>query len=261
MSNTEFTVMIPARYGSSRLPGKLLADICGKSMIQRVIEQAMESAANKVIVAVDDERIADNVTAATSATVISTSPNHASGTDRLAEAAELLRLPADQIIVNLQGDEPLMPPTLINQVAEVLQTNPQASIGTAAVPMDAATDCRDPNRVKCVVDRNNQALYFSRSAIPWNDRNRRAGAAVGLQHIGIYAYTVDYLVQRHARREVCMLEKVERLEQLRALYHGDIIVVHIDEDYRGIGVDTAEELEQVRELIASADQSSRRAGW
>ncbi len=253
MSGVEFNVVIPARYESSRLPGKLLMDIAGKSMLQRVVERALASAAKNVIVAVDDERLADHVQQVTSATVVTTSPTHTSGTDRIAEAVQLLKWPGQTVIVNLQGDEPQMCSQLISQVAAVLQSNPKASIGTAAVPMDLIANGNDPNRVKCVVDQNNQALYFSRRNIPWGAERKPSGTLSGLHHIGIYAYTVDYLTQQHASREVCTLERTEGLEQLRALYYGDVIAVHITESYQGIGVDTFEDLERVRAMFGHAN--------
>ncbi len=252
MTAVEFDVVIPARYESTRFPGKLLADICGKSMIQRVVECAMKSAARHVIVAEDDARIAMNVLETTSAAVVSTSENHVSGSDRIAEAVTLLRLPGHRIIVNVQGDEPLMKPELIDRVAAALQSDRRAVMSTAAVPMNLDDHGHDPNRVKCVVDRNNRALYFSRSAIPWKRQGDRKGPHTGLHHIGIYAYTVDYLVRCHAAREVSPLEKDEGLEQLRALYHGDTIAVHIDEDYQGIGVDTQDDLDEVRRILANS---------
>ncbi len=244
-----FDVVIPARFASARFPAKLLADICGKTMIQRVVECAMSSSAEQVIVAVDDERIADNVRLTTSATVIATSEDHASGTDRIAEAVQKMKLPGERMIVNVQGDEPLMPGELIDQVVTVLQTDSQAVIGTAAVPMNLDIHGNDPNRVKCIIDRHNRALYFSRSVIPYRTKTNQENARTGLHHIGIYAYTVDYLVHKHASRDVCPVEKEEGLEQLRALYHGDTIAVHIDENYRGIGVDTQDDLDLVRSII------------
>lgn len=251
-SKPEFDVVIPARYESSRLPGKLLCEICGKTMIQRVVERAFMSSAQQVCVAVDDERIADNVSKMTDAVVVFTSPDHMSGSDRIAEAVQLLGVPGSRTIVNVQGDEPLIDPDLIDCVAEVLQADSNASIGTAAKPMDLKAFGSDPNRVKCVVDRNNRALYFSRSAIPSIRDSCARDTALGLAHIGIYAYTADYLVNEHARRESSPLEKAERLEQLRALYHGDTIAVHIDRDYQGHGVDTQRDLEKVREIIAGS---------
>lgn len=250
----QFDIVIPARYESSRLPGKLLADICGKSMIQRVIERAMTSSAERVIVAVDDDRIGDHVTRVTSATVVSTDRDHASGSDRIAQAVRLLNIPGTRTIVNVQGDEPLMSGSLIDQVAALLKSDPQANMGTAAVPFNLDKHGGDPNRVKCVVDQFNRALYFSRSAIPWTNGPYSDSPCIGLHHIGIYSYTVAYLVECHAKREVCPLEKYEALEQLRALYHGDIIAVYIAPDFQGIGVDTQKDLDRVRATIAQSKQ-------
>ncbi len=252
VNNLKFDVVIPARYDSQRLAGKLLADIGGRSMIQRVVECAMASSAAQVIVAVDDKRIAENVAKTTTATVVSTSKHHVSGSDRIAEAVQLLNIPSDRIIVNVQGDEPLMNPELIDHVAGVLVSDREAVIGTAAVPIDLVSDAKDPNRVKCVVDRYNRALYFSRSVIPWTRALPNKAPDTGLHHVGIYAYTVRYLVEQHARRDRCPLEIQEGLEQLRALHHGDKIAVYIDSTYQGFGVDTQADLEQVRNLIASS---------
>ena len=252
VDHLEFDVVIPARYESSRLPGKLLADICGKTMIQRVVERAMTSAAKTVIVAVDDDRIGEHVADKTAATVVSTASDHASGSDRIAEAVSLLDLPGERTIVNVQGDEPLICAELINQVAATLHNDSSASMGTAATPMDLDAHGDDPNRVKCVVDRYSRALYFSRSVIPWAGRSVTGSDLKGLHHIGIYAYTVNYLVHQHASREVCDLEKNEGLEQLRALYYGDTIAVHVTDNYDGIGVDTSEDLDRVRAVIANS---------
>ena len=255
VNRPEFDVVIPARFESSRLPGKLLLEICGKTMIQRVVDRAMMSSATQVFVAVDDERIADNVSKTTDAAVVFTSPGHLSGSDRIAEAVQLLGIPAERTIVNVQGDEPLIDPDLIDSVARVLQSDSIAAIGTAARPMDLKKFGSDPNRVKCVIDQNNRALYFSRSVIPATKSSLDSNANnvnMGLNHIGIYAYTVDYLVNQHARREVSPLEKAEGLEQLRALYHGDAIAVHIEQNYQGHGVDTQRDLENMRTIIAQS---------
>ncbi len=250
--STQFDIVIPARYESSRLPGKLLADICGKSMIQRVVERAMTSSADRVIVAVDDDRIGNHVSKVTTATVVATDRDHASGSDRIAQAVRLLKIPGERTIVNVQGDEPLMSGSLIDAVAAVLHSDPQAAMGTAAVPFDLDNYGSDPNRVKCVVDKYNRALYFSRSVIPWTKNTQAKRTDQGLHHIGIYSYTVDYLVECHAKRTVCQLEAREALEQLRALYHGDTIAVHVTHNFRGIGVDTQDDLDRVRAVIAES---------
>lgn len=248
--NLEFDIVIPARYESSRLPGKLLEDICGKSMIRRVIERSFTSSATRVIVAYDDERIRAEVESVTNAVTCKTSPAHPCGTDRVAEAVQNLGLPDERMIVNVQGDEPMITGSVINRVAQMLHGSEAASVATAAQPIDAWSQLNDPNVVKCAIDRDGYALYFSRSPIPWQGSARPASVRA-LHHIGIYAYRVGYLV-RHAGREVCGLEVAEKLEQLRVLYNGDRIVVAVDKEYRSLGVDTYRELELVRRLVADA---------
>ncbi len=240
-----FDVVIPVRYESSRFPGKPLADIGGKTMIHRVIECAQKSSAQRVIVAVEDVRIEHEVKKNTSAEVVHTSKRHLSGTDRVAEAVRLFELQDDRIVVNVQGDEPLMPGSLIDKVAAKLHQNlPKAKVATAARPVSSNLFGANPNKVKCVVDKNYFALYFSRSQIPWTSSNN----ITVLHHIGIYAYTVGYLL-KHSNREPCELEKTERLEQLRVLFHGDRIAVCIDSCYEGVGVDTKQDLDLVRNRI------------
>jgi len=175
---------------------------------------------------------------------------HTSGTDRIAEAVRRLKMPAERMIVNVQGDEPLIRADLIDQVAMALKSDPLAAMGTAAVPMNLRAYGSDPNRVKCVIDQDSRALYFSRSVIPSMTAVQSEQLESGLHHIGIYAYTVNYLVEQHAKRPPCALEKSEGLEQLRALYHGDKIAVYIAHNYHGIGVDTPEDLQRVRMRIA-----------
>ncbi len=242
-----FDIVIPARYKSSRLPGKLLLDICGQTMIHRVVNGAFTSSAERVIVAVDDERIGDEVTANTEAIVCLTSTHHPSGTDRVAEAVDLLELPKGRIVVNLQGDEPLIRGELIDRVAMKLHECSRAQVATAASPLRSSEDLADRNTVKCVVDKKDNALYFSRSPIPYFSSGK-PHSSLHFQHIGIYAYRAAYL-QLHAKRQVCALEAAESLEQLRVLYHGDRIVVHLEDEYESIGVDTEQDLERVRKLI------------
>ena len=244
-----FDVVIPARFHSSRLPGKLLEDIAGKSMIQRVIECAKTSSAQNVIVAYDDERIKKEVEATTDAVICSTSPDHPSGTDRVAEAVTQLGLAEDRIVVNVQGDEPMIPGHLIDHVVRKLHEASEAKVATAAIPLTGSEDFANPNVVKCVVDQNDHALYFSRCSIPWHNSDTPNDVSA-LHHIGIYAYRVGYLIE-HAQREVCPLESSEKLEQLRVLFNGDKIVVAVEQDYFSPGVDTPEDLEQVRRLFAS----------
>ena len=216
-------------------------------MIHRVVLGAFTSSAERVIVAVDDERIGQEVTAHTEAIVCPTSVHHPSGTDRVAEAVTLLNLPQDRIVVNLQGDEPLIRGELIDQVAKKLYESNHAQVATAASPLRCHEDLTDRNTVKCVVDVLDNALYFSRAPIPY-DSSDRLQPSLHLQHIGIYAYRAAYL-QLHAKREVCELEAAESLEQLRVLYHSERIVVHMEENYESIGVDTEKDLERVKELI------------
>ncbi len=247
---SSFDIVIPARYHSSRLPGKLLEDICGKSMIKRVIECAKTSAAEKIIIAYDDDRIGLEVESIPETVACKTSPDHPSGTDRVAEAVTKLGLADDRIIVNVQGDEPMIPGALIDRVAGRLFEADEAKVATAVQPLQNHSQFHDSNVVKCVIDRDGYALYFSRSPIPWNSAGPVENATA-FHHIGIYAYFAGYLVQ-HAHRDVCPLEAAERLEQLRVLYNGDKIVVVIEEDYESLGVDTPQDLEIVRRLLADS---------
>ena len=247
----DFDIVIPARYQSSRFPGKLLADVCGKSMIQRVVECAYASSAKRVIVAVDDERMEAEVARTTDAIICRTSESHPSGTDRVAEAVQQLNLPQDRIVVNVQGDEPLIGGKLIDNVAAKLSSTNEAQVATAAKPLTNVQDWNNPNIVKCVVDRNGYALYFSRSPIPWKQSNSSL-ESIKLQHVGIYAYRVSYLIE-HAKREVCPLEAAEKLEQLRVLFNGDRIAVCVDDSYEALGVDTPEDLERIEQLISARE--------
>ncbi len=250
--NEPFDVVIPARYDSSRLPGKLLLDLCGKSMIQRVIERSFTSSAERVIVAVDDERIGDEVASKTKAIVCKTGVHHPCGTDRVAEAVTILNLPANRIVVNVQGDEPLIRGDLIDQVANKLAESNCAQVATAVTPLLSQDDFADRNTVKCVVDQLGNALYFSRAAIPYLGTGM-FNPQLHVQHIGIYAYRTSYL-QIHTKREVCPLEVTESLEQLRALYYGDKIAVYMEQAYDSMGVDTLEDLQRVRTLIRQQKQ-------
>jgi 3-deoxy-manno-octulosonate cytidylyltransferase (CMP-KDO synthetase) len=216
-----FRIVIPARYGSSRLPGKPLHEIAGKPMIVHVWEKARSSGAEEVIVATDDERIAA-AARQFGAHVELTRPDHASGTDRIAELADRLAWDDDRIVVNVQGDEPLMPPALPAQVAELLAANAGASIATLWTPFADEAERMSPNTAKVVVDRHGMALYFSRAVIP----HRRDGGAEPLakRHVGLYAYRARSLIEI-AQAPPCELEQSERLEQLRALYLALPIVV------------------------------------
>jgi len=243
-------VVIPARHGSSRLPGKPLLDIAGQPMIVRVIERARQSGAQRIVVATDDTRILD-VVRNYGAEAIMTRADHPSGTDRLAETIELLALPEDAIVVNVQGDEPLMPPTLIRQVADALVMHPLAVMATASHAMTRREDFINPNIVKVVADQEGMALYFSRAPIPW-PRDAMAGTSTtsikAFRHIGIYAYRAGF-VARYARWPVCPLEVTESLEQLRVLWHGEKIAVVEAEEAPVAGVDTPEDLERVRKAF------------
>jgi len=240
-------VIIPARFSSTRLPGKPLADIAGKPMIVRVAEQAVESGARKVVVATDDTRIQDAVTAH-GVEVIMTRTDHPSGTDRLAEAIEKLGLDEDAIVVNLQGDEPLMPPRLIRAVADLLAARPAAVMATACHVITSLDDFQNPNVVKVVTDHEGFALYFSRAPIPWprdTMNNTASGPIKAFRHIGLYAYRAGF-VARYAGWPSCPLETTESLEQLRVLWHGEKIAVVEAEQAPVAGVDTPEDLERVR---------------
>src|SRR5690606_4666497 len=238
MPSTEFTVIIPARYGSTRFPGKPLVDIGGKPMIRHVHERALESGAARVLVATDDARIAA-AAQGFGAEVVMTRSDHPSGTDRLAEVVEQLGLHDPAIVVNLQGDEPLMPPGLVRQTAEALAQRQEADIATLATPIVTRTDVFDPNVVKVVRDRDGYALYFSRAPIPWDRDNFKQAdgplTAGYLRHLGIYGYRVSFL-----RRYPCLseveLERAESLEQLRALWHGARIYVGVANELPGPGV-------------------------
>lgn len=248
-----FTVVIPARFASSRLPGKPLKTIAGKPMIQHVWNQARKSSATRVVVATDD---LDVVSACQSfgAEVLMTREDHESGTDRLAEVAQRLGLSADEIVVNVQGDEPLIPPRIIDQVAANLSSHPEADIATLAEPIHDAQTLFNPNVVKVVSDVNKLALTFSRSVLPWaRDDFARAPDVLPKsvpyrRHIGMYAYRVGFLAD-FIKWGPCWLEKTERLEQLRALWHGRRI--HVDDAWEVMqpGVDTLEDLERIRRVL------------
>jgi 3-deoxy-manno-octulosonate cytidylyltransferase (CMP-KDO synthetase) len=251
-----FTVLIPARYASTRLPGKPLADIAGKPMVVRVAERALASGAARVVVATDDSRI---VAAARAHGVeaVPTRGDHPTGTDRLAEAAARLGLADDEIVVNVQGDEPLLDAALIGRMAEVLAGAPEAAIATACHPIADEAEAFDPNVVKVVLDARRHALYFSRATIPWARDAFGAGVRSlppGLplyRHYGLYAYSVAF----HARYPTLApapIERFEALEQLRALWYGYRIVVEVADGAPAPGVDTPADLERVRALYAHA---------
>ncbi|CUX96740.1 3-deoxy-manno-octulosonate cytidylyltransferase [Candidatus Doolittlea endobia] len=244
-----FVAIIPARFASSRLPGKPLADINGKPMIVHVMERAQASGADRVIVATDHQGVVEAVKR-TGGEVYLARLEHRSGTERLQEVIDRYDLPDDRIIVNVQGDEPLIPPQIIRQVADNLSGS-EASMATLAVPITTAKEAFNPNTVKVVVDVRGYALYFSRAAIPW-DREGFSCSCVHLshsllRHIGIYAYRADF-IRRYVDWSSSTLEQIECLEQLRVLWYGEKIHVAVASVTPGIGVDTPEELAQVRFL-------------
>ena len=244
-----FKVVIPARYASTRLPGKPLLDIAGKPMIAHVCERALEADAEQVVVATDDQRIFDTVTALGLQAVM-TDPNHQSGTERIAEVAAQLGWADSDIVVNLQGDEPLIPPSYIRDVAKALAGQSQAGIATLAAKIEEADEIFNPNAVKVVLDKNGYALYFSRAPMPWNrasfpDHHQVENSPMPhLRHIGMYAYTVGFL-QRYCGWSASPLEAIESLEQLRILWHGEKVLVNIVEQTPEAGVDTEEDLWRV----------------
>ena len=259
-----FTVLIPARMASSRLPDKPLADIAGLPMVVRVAQRAAQSAAARVVVAADDARILE-ACAAHGVPAVMTRADHASGSDRLAEACTQLGLDGDDIVVNVQGDEPLIDPGLINAVAALLPARPEARMGTAAHTIASLADHANPNVVKVVLDARGLAHYFSRAPIPfardhagtawWQGAAQAAAPGVAalqgfapLRHIGIYSYRAGFLRQ-FPQLAPAPTEAVEALEQLRALWHGHRIAVHLADAAPGPGVDTPEDLERVRSLF------------
>ena len=247
-----YTVLIPARLASSRLPDKPLADIAGKPMVVRVAERARQSHAARVVVAADSAAIVD-ACRAHGVDVVLTRDDHPSGSDRLAEASRLLGLTPDAVVVNVQGDEPLIAPALIDAVAALLAQRADAAMSTAAHPIGDLADFLNPNVVKAVLDASGMALYFSRAPIPWWRDGSAAGAAqlptpAPLRHIGIYGYRVDFL-QQFPSLPQAPIEICEALEQLRALWHGHRIAVHVTNQAPGPGVDTPADLERVRKLF------------
>lgn len=264
MSAAPFTVLIPARMASSRLPGKPLADIAGLPMVVRVAQRAAQSGALRTVVATDDARI-EQACAAHGIESILTRPDHANGSDRLAEACALLDLSGNDVVVNVQGDEPLIDPLLIAAVAALLHQHPDASMGTAAHAINSQADYTNPNIVKVVLDARGMAQYFSRAPIPhardladspwWDGRALLAYPQVAalagfapLRHIGLYSYRAGFL-RDFPQLAPAPTEALEALEQLRALWHGHRIAVHVAQQAPGPGVDTPEDLARVRLLF------------
>ena len=252
-----FTVLIPARLASTRLPNKPLADIVGLPMVVHVARRAARSQASQVVVATDSQAVLDACTQH-SVRALLTRADHPSGSDRLAEACDLLGLPDDATVVNVQGDEPLIDPALIDAVAAALAQRADCVMSTAAHALHSAADFANPNVVKVVLDRLGTALYFSRAPLPWwRDAMANAWAdGVGnlpspapLRHVGIYGYRAGFLRQ-FPLLEPAPIEQLESLEQLRVLWHGQRIAVHVSDAAPGPGVDTPEDLERVRELLS-----------
>ncbi len=239
-----FLVVIPARLGSTRLPRKPLADIHGKPMVVRVAERAMQSAAQSVIVATDSPEIQAACDEHRIECLL-TRDDHATGTDRIAEIAQQLKLPDNALVVNVQGDEPLIPPELINQVAQALADHPSCAISTAAVRITDKAELSNQNVVKVVLNRTGQAMYFSRATIPFVRDLSPEASIKHLRHLGIYAYRADFL-QAYTRLEPAPPEQAESLEQLRALWNGYRIQVHVASEAPPAGVDTQEDLERIR---------------
>jgi 3-deoxy-manno-octulosonate cytidylyltransferase (CMP-KDO synthetase) len=248
-----FTVIIPARLASTRLPNKPLADLGGKPMVVRVAERARASGAQRIIVATDHADIAA-ACAAHGVEACMTRADHPSGTDRIAEVARTLQLAPDAVVVNLQGDEPLIAPDLLAACAS--RISPEVPMATCAHPIGDVLDAFNPNVVKVVLDKNGRALYFSRATIPWHrdgfakSRDALPAGYVPLRHIGLYAYSNAFL-QAYPQLEPAPLETIEALEQLRVLWHGFPIAVHVTEQAPHAGVDTPEDLERVRLFYAS----------
>ncbi len=246
-----FTVIVPARMASTRLPDKPLADIGGLPMVVRVAQQAAKSGAAAVVVACDDARI-QAACAQHGVQALLTRADHPRGSDRLAEAVSLLGLADEAVVVNVQGDEPLIDPAMVRACAELLEQRPECAMATVAHAIDDAEEFRNPNVVKLVCDRAGRALYFSRAPIPWwRDAPEAASPPLGevLRHVGLYAYSAGFL-RRFPLLEPSPLERIESLEQLRVLWHGERIAVHVSPQRPGPGVDTPEDLVRVRGFFA-----------
>jgi 3-deoxy-manno-octulosonate cytidylyltransferase (CMP-KDO synthetase) len=268
---TDFTVVIPARYAATRLPGKMLANIAGKPMLQHVFDRAQESNAKQILIATDHETIF-SVAKNFGANVVMTSPEHPSGTDRLQQVCAECHLADEEIVVNIQGDEPLIPAAVINQVADLLARDSAASVATLCEAIESLDVFIDPNAVKVVMDDQQRALYFSRAPIPWSrdsfanglynatlahkDSAAKDFAEIGLgslplRHLGIYAYRVA-LLNRFVNWPVAALEKTEKLEQLRVLANGEKIVLAKACEFVPPGVDTEDDLNRIKQLMTSS---------
>jgi 3-deoxy-manno-octulosonate cytidylyltransferase (CMP-KDO synthetase) len=248
-----FCVLIPARLASTRLPRKPLADIGGRPMVVAVAEQARLSRADRVVVAADDDEIVAACVAHGVEAVL-TSQSHVSGSDRLAQACEILQLGDDQIVVNVQGDEPLIAPTMIDACADLLARRPECVMATVAHAIGDPEEFTNPNVVKVVCDAAGLALYFSRATIPWwrdgfQDGIHALPSPAPLRHVGLYAYRAAFL-RRFPGLPAAPLERLESLEQLRVLWHGLRIAVHVSDERPGPGIDTPDDLERVRRWLA-----------
>ena len=249
----EYIVVIPARYASTRLPGKVLLEIAGKPMLQHVYERALESGASQVVIATDDHRIAE-AAQGWGATVCMTSPDHPNGTSRIAEVIDQYHYSAETIIVNLQGDEPLIPPAYIQKVAHDLANHPEIQVSTLCAPIDTLEKVFDPTLVKVDFDQQQRALYFSRAPIPWDRIGFQANPKVlspNVQywgHIGLYASRAGF-ISHYAQSPAMPLENSELLEQLRILEQGGAIYVGMVDSEKALGVDTPEDLARVRQLF------------
>ena len=252
MTAPDYSIVIPARYASERLPGKVLLDLGGKSVLQRAWERARASAAKTVVIATDDERVMD-AASGFGAQAVMTRTDHASGSDRIAECATALGWSDEQLVVNLQGDEPMMPPACLDQVAALLVDSPDCEVASLYWPIDDADEVHNPNAVKVLTAREGQALYFSRAPIPYarafNDVDQALQSGVQWKrHLGLYAYRLGAL-KRYTRLEPSPLEQVERLEQLRILENGGQIAMAQACEFIPPGIDTADDLERARHLI------------
>lgn len=249
----QYKIVIPARYASSRLPGKPLISLAGKPMIQHVYERALETGVDEIVIATDDERIRD-VALAFGADVVMTSPDHENGTERIAEVARIKGWSDDVVIVNLQGDEPLIPRSLVELTAAGLLDHPEAGMSSVCTAIQHDQDAFDPNVVKVVLDRAGFAMYFSRAAIPWDRDGYKQGTGVMTakmpvyRHIGMYGYRVSFLKQ-YTGMEACPLEGTESLEQLRALWYGVRIHMGVIDQAPGHGVDTPADVARVEALL------------
>ncbi len=246
---SDYKIVIPARFGSSRLPGKPLIELAGKPMIQHVYERALETGMADIVIATDDARI-ESVCQSFGADVMMTSIDHDNGTERIAEVAQAKGWAGDTVVVNLQGDEPLIPRALIEQTASSLINHPEAGMSSVCTALTSDEDVFDPNVVKVVLDRRGFAMYFSRASIPWDRDGYRAAPGVMTQampvyrHIGMYGYRVSFLGE-YNRMEACALENTESLEQLRALWYGVRIHMAVIDEAPGHGVDTPDDVPKV----------------